>query len=823
MRRLLPALVLLLLGAAPPEAVQRADDAFAAGDLPTALRLWSDALVDARERQDDALLFDLHLRLAAAHREANNPLTARRLLDAAEVRSPSQRARQQLAIGLLHRHEGALGAAEEAVHQAFLTAQQAGDVDLAATSALDLGIVRTDRRDLDGAERALRGSLQLREAPAAQVALAEVLLLRGQLSAARALAEAVRSTGGTTGADADSLLGRIAQAAHQPEQAQAHYERALATARSQRDVPRQASLLSRLATLSWESGQTAHAVDQWRAAETALRERGDEAGALRIALDRALTREDAAAVEALGPALSPYPPLLARALMFRAEHERSAPLAAQASELADEHHLVGVSWRADQLRGELLVQQGQPQQALPYLERAAQHVQQLRALQAASPEDVDAVSGSLADALLQADDPLGALGVVLADGRVAPELAAESQALDARATSATTDEARAELAQMRIAFAARVDTLRAEHPELDSRVRIPPEVLESVQADLPVGTLVLAPVVLDDRLILLTLTRERVHSVDVDLTRDALARRLGRLLRALRAGLVDDQGWAVSQGDTLGEALLLPIADQLEGIDTIALSPTGPLRQLPPGLLRLNGDWLDRDRAVVSITHTDALLGGSLPTVRGEGLLLLGNPDHTLPGAEAEVTALHARYPAADTLLGDAATRDQLTAHTAGRDVLHLATHGRIDPDVPERSHLVLAGGDQLAYGDIPGLAPWLTDTELVVLSACESGLPVQVQGTDDEGRVLISIDGLASQFRRAGVDTLLASLWKVDDAATTALMLHFYEQLAAGQDVHRALAAAQAEVRQTPGWEHPYFWAAWTLVGRWHVEGSPG
>ena len=67
-----------------------------------------------------------------------------------------------------------------------------------------------------------------------------------------------------------------------------------------------------------------------------------------------------------------------------------------------------------------------------------------------------------------------------------------------------------------------------------------------------------------------------------------------------------------------------------------------------------------------------------------------------------------------------------------------------------------------------------------------------------------------------------MASLWKVDDEATTALMVALYAELAEGADIHKALASAQATVRNQPQWEHPYYWAAFTVVGDWRTGTLP-
>jgi len=121
----------------------------------------------------------------------------------------------------------------------------------------------------------------------------------------------------------------------------------------------------------------------------------------------------------------------------------------------------------------------------------------------------------------------------------------------------------------------------------------------------------------------------------------------------------------------------------------------------------------------------------------------------------------------------------------------------------------------RLSYGEIPGLAPDLGSCRLVVLSACQSGLAVDGRQTADGG-IVISINGLAAQFRRAGVETLVASLWRVDDVATLALMTAFYEELAAGSDVARALQRAQLSLLAAEPTAHPLYWSGFVVIGDW-------
>ncbi|MCP9909974.1 CHAT domain-containing protein [Cyanobium sp. BA20m-p-22] len=192
---------------------------------------------------------------------------------------------------------------------------------------------------------------------------------------------------------------------------------------------------------------------------------------------------------------------------------------------------------------------------------------------------------------------------------------------------------------------------------------------------------------------------------------------------------------------------------------------------------------------------------------------------------------------------GPAATTTSVK-RTQGPRVLHIATHGffvsdqesaptdplrvvqeqasqlqamrREDPQL--RSGLVLAGANQpegnpeddgyLTAAEAVSLN--LKGTELVVLSACSTG-----QGVIRTGQ---GVYGLQRSLTVAGARSTLLSLWKVDDAATSAFMTSFYKRLKAGESRSDALAAVQKEFREgpIPAWHHPYYWAAWQLVGDW-------
>ena len=168
-----------------------------------------------------------------------------------------------------------------------------------------------------------------------------------------------------------------------------------------------------------------------------------------------------------------------------------------------------------------------------------------------------------------------------------------------------------------------------------------------------------------------------------------------------------------------------------------------------------------------------------------------------------------------------AATRDSLLkTDLAQYAMLHLATHGIFDPDRPEDSGLLLSTtnreGQQInGFLRLQDIYELKAPVELVVLSACETALGRDVQG---EGLV-----GVTRGFMYAGASSVLATLWKVDDAATAELMKLFYtNMLQRGMAPGEALRAAQNTIRQDPNWRSPYYWASFTLQGEYRQVIKP-
>jgi CHAT domain-containing protein len=146
--------------------------------------------------------------------------------------------------------------------------------------------------------------------------------------------------------------------------------------------------------------------------------------------------------------------------------------------------------------------------------------------------------------------------------------------------------------------------------------------------------------------------------------------------------------------------------------------------------------------------------------------------------------------------------------------IVHLATHGIMDPKNPELSGMLLSmldekGKEQNGYIGLSEIYNLKLPADLVVLSACETGTGKQIRG---EG-----IIALTRGFMYAGAERLVASLWRVDDQATAELMALFYEEML----VHKlkpaaALREAQQKLSQQTKWKNPHFWAGFVIQGEW-------
>ena len=190
----------------------------------------------------------------------------------------------------------------------------------------------------------------------------------------------------------------------------------------------------------------------------------------------------------------------------------------------------------------------------------------------------------------------------------------------------------------------------------------------------------------------------------------------------------------------------------------------------------------------------------------GDNASTLSRLPSTIHEARYILTSVPARRRLEAT--GFDAHREKATDPRLGQySIVHFATHGILNEKSPELSGLVLSLYDRqgrfredgfLSLSDIYGMS---LPVDLVVLSACRSGLGKEVRG---EGLI-----GLTRGFMYAGASRVVASLWQVDDEATAELMKLFYlKMFKEGMSPAEALRAAQVSLSGQKRWNSPYYWA---------------
>ncbi len=309
-----------------------------------------------------------------------------------------------------------------------------------------------------------------------------------------------------------------------------------------------------------------------------------------------------------------------------------------------------------------------------------------------------------------------------------------------------------------------------------------------------------------DRLFIFIVSREgyKVISTPVAGLRDKVA--------ALRAAIECRASEAKSLASEIYDLIWRPVVTDL-GNRRVLVVPHGPLHYLPFAALYDGQNYLIEKHAISLLPSASVLqfLDKTAKTaVPSAGALILGNPDLgsrrlNLPYAEKEAIRIAELLGSKDLLLKHEASESAFIKQSGQRELIHLASHGDFTAEQPLQSALLLAKGEgqdgRLTVDEIYGLN---LSARLVTLSACETGLGKVASGDD--------VIGLIRGFIYAGASSVLASLWKVDDIATSDLMLHFYQHQP-GLGSPEALRVAQRAMIGKG--LHPFFWGAFYLTGR--------
>jgi CHAT domain-containing protein len=368
--------------------------------------------------------------------------------------------------------------------------------------------------------------------------------------------------------------------------------------------------------------------------------------------------------------------------------------------------------------------------------------------------------------------------------------------------------------------------LSVDSTSLEGQTATRPIALAEFQRDLSDSDLVVEYVVAEPQSQALAITKTTVHpySLPGQAMLEADASRYRHELRT--------QGIDPALGQKLFDELLGPVTEVREKSHLIFI-PDGSLHLLPFSALVDHNQYLLQTHEV-SVTPSSTVLHilkarerarneQSLPFVgvaawtqnldaRNFITRAIAGPERSeltpLPNSQREVQAIATTLPKPSTiLLGEDATKTHFESLPLARfNVLHLALHGYADIDYPDRSALVFAPKPSLSDDgllQVRDIRKMHLNAKLVTLSACNTGVgPVGEAG----------VANLVNAFIEAGAESVVSTLWELEDHSTSRLMTEFYHHVAMHEPEAHALRDAQLQLinEKTP----PYFWASFQLVG---------
>jgi CHAT domain-containing protein len=338
---------------------------------------------------------------------------------------------------------------------------------------------------------------------------------------------------------------------------------------------------------------------------------------------------------------------------------------------------------------------------------------------------------------------------------------------------------------------------------------VAPASLDSVREALGSTTTLLEYFRVQDRILAAVVTEDGVEIVSV-----TLAPRVAQVLRMLqfqfskfRLGadyLREFQGPLLEAARhhlrELYTELVAPIRSKLHG-QRLVVVPHELLHYVPFHAL-FDGERYLIDAFTISYAPSASIYmqHRRKHVTRAGGSLILGVPDRQAPSIYEELQAVAEIAPQAKVFLGRQASESALKEHGPRSRLIHIATHGFFRQDNPMFSGIRL-GESFLTLYDLYRLK---LPAELVTLSGCSTGLNVIAAGDE--------LIGLVRGLFSAGAQSLLLTLWDVNDSSTAYFMKAFYSRLFSPSDPALALRQAMVELKERL--PHPYYWAPFILVG---------
>jgi CHAT domain-containing protein/Tfp pilus assembly protein PilF len=379
----------------------------------------------------------------------------------------------------------------------------------------------------------------------------------------------------------------------------------------------------------------------------------------------------------------------------------------------------------------------------------------------------------------------------------------------------------------------------SEFPDLANHFRksVNPLEFRKVKRQIPDDAAIIAYLAGEEKLYIFAATKDTVIAKVIDINKNNLDMKVDYIYNLIRNPLstgklntrtlqTEDESKKIEYNtqvkpfkkfsEELYNLLIAPVEDQIKNKKNIAIIPNGGLYYLPFQVLgKTQKDetfqFLVKDKSIFYISSLNVFFKQS-EGKENPKILAFGNADNSLPNAEIEVKDIQQIYPDAKIYIRDAATKDKVKNLPNTFNTIHFATHGNLDYNDIKNSYLTLAPQpDKQDNGKLTLEEVWqitnLYDCKMVTLSACNTAISKEIiQGW---------LVNPANAFLDAGVQTVIATLWQVNDKATSILMKEFYENLKTMSKID-ALRKAQETLTQNPEFVDPYYWAAFVLVGDW-------
>ena len=332
-----------------------------------------------------------------------------------------------------------------------------------------------------------------------------------------------------------------------------------------------------------------------------------------------------------------------------------------------------------------------------------------------------------------------------------------------------------------------------------------------VQSILPEDVALIEYVIGKQAISTLMITRGSVSGIPITVSSESLSSRVG-LLRDL---ITERRAEWVRPAKGMAQLLLEPLQKDgyLRGIHRLLIVADGVLNYVPFAALPTGNDRFLSDQFIVAYLPSAAALTKTTSAQANTRTLLAMAPANAqLPRAAMEVRDIRRQFPTSRVVVGKSATETLFKKEAEKYSYLHLATHGALNRNAPLLSALQFEPDDEndgrLELHEIVGMK---LHARLVTLSACETALG---EGYFTEVPAGNEFVGITQAFLSSGGQSVLASLWPVNDESTQKLMEQFYRMLPRTGGAN-ALARAQQQIRHSDlRFRHPYYWAGFVMVG---------